>query len=206
MADFEVNINSRAFKNRGVRVNFDENRYGTLLDELVEEFPEDKSPIVNISPAPIWGMSRRGEFLAMMGRADEVFPQSQYNAGTQTLSVKVDKDADEANRLLLNSTRQWAGDMNGELAEQRAIDHEHRFSRRITAGGIIASWSVTGLVVAEGEGAFIGGVVGGVASIALGIANTRGQPYNQAIRQFVQDPQVLAEYGRILSYEAAPRS
>lgn len=203
MADFELNINARAFSNRGVRVAFDESRYGALLDQLVEFVPQESAPILNIWPVSIWNPTFKDEFLANMARTD-IHPRSHYHSETRTLSLFVDENEPLANSLLLRKTREWAGDLNGELATHRQDHYERRNIRRAYTLGTVGVAAATGMEIEGGvTGAVVGGITGFIANSFATLADTQRQPYNRAVSEFIRDPQVLVEYGQILRYEPA---
>lgn len=202
MADFELQIDSRAFANRGIALDFDENRYGTLLEELAENSLADEAPIVSIDVAPIWGMSQFRKGVADLGRDHTIYPEGKYTPPTKKLDLKIDDDKEAANRLLLRTTRQWAGDLNGELAASKEADHQRRFVQRgITCSPVVAG-AVAGFEVGGDSGVIVGGFAGLVVGAVAGVIDARRRPYHQAVKRFVQDPEVLAEYGQIISYRA----
>jgi hypothetical protein len=202
MAEFELNVDRRAFANRGVEVHFDEARYGDLLDALVNNVPTDEIPRVNIGPAPVWGMPARLKFLHSAARNDEIYASAEYIPATKSMDIHADTGLDRVNKGLLHATRWWSSDLNGELEDHRADILDSRDGRRISIGCHVAAGGFLGLDIAHESGVVLGSVLGLMAGLTVEIVNAENSPLKRKVRNFVKDPEVLANYGRIITYAA----
>jgi hypothetical protein len=203
MADFELRVNNKAFRNRGVEVSFDSSRYSALLDELVEQVPIEETPQVSITPAPVWGASKVREILYSVGRDDEAFPHSEYASTSKSLKIVVGEDAAFANKLLLSATRRWSGDLNGELDAHYLKEHGRRWYRRSFLAADIGAGAAIGYEAGGDQGIAIGAILGGLAYMAGGIGGSFLDPYYKTLRDFPKKPRIIAEYGQILGYTSA---
>lgn len=173
-----------------------------MLDSLVEVVPVGNTPIVNLAPAPVWGMSKWAELRSMLAREDDVEPCGHYDPATKSIDIKVGQDMVEANHLLLSGTRRWAGHLNGELAAAQKLEWQHRYSRRLALAGFVGAGGIEGYNLGKGVGAIVGGALGVIADLSTQIAIDAREPYRRSVRNFLKDPEVLSEYGRVLSYES----
>jgi len=200
MANFELIISERAFENRNTKVNFDEKLYGELLEELVEVVPVNTNPIVNITPAPIWGASRFRRVVSQMAHNEHEWPASRYVDSTKSIKIRADQSAKATNQLLLHGTRCWSGDVNGQ---QATADELRRQKRGFRWGAFLATTGAAtgaGYEIGGGNGALLGGVLGVTASLLAGVIDAYHEPYYKEIREFVKDPDTQAKYGQIISY------
>jgi len=203
MADFNVRISERQFSKLGVSVDFDENLYSELIDELVQTVPEQKTPVINVVPAPVWGASWAYKLASEVGNRDEDWPGSQYDWRTATIDVRAAEKPDETNRSLLYETRVWSADVNGEYAEAYQMIHNRRGFRRATILGGIGVGAAIGAELGSAGGAVIGGIVGLVPGVGSGVIDTQRNPHFRQWREFSKDPAVIARFGRVISYRQA---
>ncbi len=183
---------------------FDENRYNRLLHDLIHATFLDELPLIRIDTAPIWGVSKARKFAVELARDyDRYYPKGNYSAATKTIDLRITDDIGQANRMLLSTTRQWAGDLNGELAASQQADHDRRFLRRGIVLGPAAVGAAAGAEAMGGDGAIIGGVAGFAIGAVAEIVDMRRRPYWRSVRQFAENPEIVAEYGQVISLEAA---
>lgn len=201
MADFNVRISERQFSRLGVSVDFNENLYGELLDELAPSVPEQKTPVVNVVPAPVWGASFGYKLASQAGHRDEDWPGGDYDWRTATIDVRASEKPDEANRSLLYETRVWSADVSGEYAEAYQMIRNRKGYRRATFLGSVGVGAAVGAELGSVEGAVIGGIVGAIPGMVPGIIDTQKNPHFKQWRQFAKDPDVIARFGRVITYQ-----
>ncbi len=206
MAEFILRVNERAFNNLGVQVNFDEQRYGELLEELADsaksEVPNDWNPIVTLSPAAAWGMSGIRQAINYMGSAgSEIDPKVDYNTDTKTIEVKASQEPQSTNSLLLFGTRRWSSHLSGELKEYEERNYRLRHFRRGGLAVTTGAMAFAGFEVAQGGGALAGGMIGFTGGLATTVVDARRSPYRKTLRAFTKDQEVLAKYGHVVQYE-----
>lgn len=204
MADFNVRVSERQFSRLGVSIGFDENLYGELLDELAASIPEQKTPVVNVVPAPVWGASWAYKLASEAGRRrDEDWPGGKYDWRTATIDLRASEKSDETNRSLLYETRVWSADVSGEYTAAYQIIRDRRTYRRTTLLGGVGVGAAVGFELGSIEGAVVGGLVGLMPGMVPGVVDTQRNPHFREWRQFSKDPDVVARFGRVISYQQA---
>lgn len=205
MADFKIGIAESQFEKLGVRVGFNEDLYGELLDELAPEVPTDRETInVGILPAPIWGAPFMYRLVssAAIARNEGDFPGQSYYPQVAGIDVRASEKVDETNFYLLYATRKWAADMNGDLERADQLVRDRRTYRRTVFSGNVGGLAALGYAVGSAEGAVIGGLTGAVSGTVAAVRDTQRNPYFREWNEFVENPEVVAKFGRIISYEA----
>jgi hypothetical protein len=204
MADFNVRIAERQFSRLGVSVEFDENLYGELLDELAPTVPEQKTPVITVVPAPIWGASWAYKLASEVGGREKDWPGGDYDWRTATIDILASEKVDETNKSLLYETRVWSADVSGEYAEAYQIMRNRRGYRRATLLGIVRVGAIAGFeLMGSSDGVLVGGIVGLLPGVVPSIVDNQKNPRFKEWRQFSKDPNVIAKFGRVISYRQA---
>lgn len=203
MANFNVRIAERQFSRRGVIVDFNENLYGDLLDELAPSVPEQKIPLVNVTPARLWGASFIYKMASPAAHRDGDLPSGAYNHNTATVEVNASEKPNETNKALLYATRAWSADISGELAEARQRLQTRRPYLNAALVGTIGVGAVVGGLLGSVEGAVPGAVIGIIPGGVAVMIDAHRDPYSRRWSQFSEDPDVIAQFGRVITYKQA---
>ncbi|HEY4963884.1 MAG TPA: hypothetical protein VIH90_04275 [Candidatus Saccharimonadales bacterium] len=205
MIEQALRANDNSFADLGVRVEFDGALYGELLDHLITELelevPVDSEPVVEMAPAPLWGMSVGGRTLNYLTGDTADDPFGYYSANRHIIDISAPKDQDAVNRLLLKGTRQWAGHLSGEAkeADERDDRRQYRHWGEVIGGAGIGA--TVGIEAFGGSyGAILGTSVGMLGGIAILAEDVGRDPYRKKVREFSRDPEMMAKYGQIVTY------
>jgi hypothetical protein len=203
MTNFKLNIDDRAFENVGVQVQFDDERYKQLIDELAPGQPANNIPRIELAPAVKWGMPKFNYLLHVAAGNYEIEPRGYYLPSKRSIDINASEDTSATNIMLLGNTRRWAGHVNGELDRHRkdlADGMGQRMSKR-TAGA--AMGVILGIDLAHTDKnvfGIMGALIGFAGGSALSSYEIYRSSYNRRLRDFVKDPEVVGKYGKIISY------
>jgi hypothetical protein len=162
--------------------------------------PGQKSPIINIVPAPVWGRAWAFKLASEAGRRDEEWPGGDYDWRTATIDIRASEKSDDTNKSLLYETRVWTADVSGEYAEAYQMVRNRRGYRRLTLLGCVGVGAAVGLELGSVDSAVFGGVLGLVPGLVPGAIDTQRNPPFREWGKFSKDPEVIAKYGRVISY------
>jgi hypothetical protein len=222
MANFELNIDEARFARANVKVKFDENKYGQLLDHLVQTALTDSiAPTVHIRLHPAAKRYRVTSIAALVyglgNLKDPSYQMGKYETATKDIIVKAIGDESYTNGILLHETNHWADDVNQvETEELHATDRRAQLPVRGLGvmiplnAGLATGYAVAinehantmyGYIYAAGAGELA--MMGLLAPIAMTLHKKYyvDKPREVRARSFAADPDIQAEYGHIISYE-----
>lgn len=202
MANFELDIETEEFASCGVKLRFDETAYGGLLDLLVGDDTNYTPPIVNLRPNTLERRTQDPVALKALRKMVGLVGLEQtghYEAGSNTIHVNCSPSLEVTNRTLRHETKHWGDDVVGnlEIFQQTLKDRVHK-----TLGGSLVVGYVLMLGLNQVDvNLLLPGVLWGGGTYFGVLERFINHPAETSAREFELDPEVVQQYGHIISYE-----
>lgn len=206
-----LTIASEQFEHVGFRPHFDGDQYDALLDTLSPEpIPTGKPlPTVNLAPWPPL-LTRSPIGTVIKGLRHQTRSYGNYSSPDATIQIFVPDNEKQANQTLLHETWHWAEDAAGILPPQEEIARylRHRFlpylgaCLPISTGIGAATYEALQPSVFATPGAILAGSLCTLAfAPAIYYHAYRNSPWERSAQKFAAKPEILREFGRIITIE-----
>jgi hypothetical protein len=202
MTGLDIRVEENLFRAVGVQVNVDVPLYDQLLDELSAGVNQPTSPTVHLFPELSW-LKKRAHVTpeTMKTVYGSATSTGNYDPKGHVASIACPQAIGEANKAILQVTKFWSQDVNGEVATV-----QKRLNIGLGAAAVGFAGGVAGLatgIYLKNPDIIVGSAYAMVMSpAAIAWYKMVGNKNARHAYKFQRNPQVLAQYGRIISYHA----